>query len=211
MSDQNVSRAQDAGAQPIAWRVHYCGQWLYFDTEAACEVYCHDNNKAEPLYQSQAKEPEASGGLCTDAPHAVRVGEPARAGTLSWPALGRTSNVSELGVTAGETAPNSDCLSPAEGEDHFHEVLTSIKAELDSAEREVKELREMVERRDAQVESANAREAANEKRWQLVYDMVYQARECVRLKIVYDARPPGLFQALQDAVHAISGREVSNV
>lgn len=38
------------------------------------------------------------------APMGLRVGEPARTGRLSWPALGRTSNVSELGVTAGETA-----------------------------------------------------------------------------------------------------------
>jgi hypothetical protein len=36
----------------------------------------------------------------------LRVGEPTRIGKLSWPALGRTSNVSDLGVTAGETAPS---------------------------------------------------------------------------------------------------------
>ncbi len=39
----------------------------------------------------------------------LRVGEPTRIGRLSWPALGRTSNVSELGVTAGETALNTRC------------------------------------------------------------------------------------------------------
>ena len=37
----------------------------------------------------------------------LRVGEPTRIGRLSWPALGRTSNVSEPGVTAVETALNS--------------------------------------------------------------------------------------------------------
>ena len=49
--------------------------------------------------------------------HGLRVGEPTRIGRLSWPALGRTSNVSELGVTAGETALNTCCgplaVSPA--------------------------------------------------------------------------------------------------
>lgn len=61
--------------------------------------------------ESRAKEPEASGGLCAEASHAVRVGEPTRIGKLSWPAQGRTSNVSERGVTAGETALNSRASS----------------------------------------------------------------------------------------------------
>jgi len=47
--------------------------------------------------ESQAKEPEASGGLCADAPHAVRVGE---AGA------DQSATSEHMDVTAGETAPN---------------------------------------------------------------------------------------------------------
>lgn len=55
----------------------------------------------------------------------------------------------------------------------------------------------------AQVESAD-------KRWEAVHDMVLKAREMVRLQIDAKDRPEGLFQALQDALYAIRGREVSN-
>lgn len=49
--------------------------------------------------KSQAKEPEASGGLCTDAPHAVRVGESG---------ADQTATSEHMDVTAGETAPSPD-------------------------------------------------------------------------------------------------------
>jgi hypothetical protein len=54
--------------------------------------------------ESQAKEPEASGGLCTDASHAVRLGEASAD-------LPTTSE--HMDVTAGETAPNSPSRTPA--------------------------------------------------------------------------------------------------
>lgn len=62
--------------------------------------------------ESRAKVTEGKAAITgmaqkSPAPTGLRVGEPARTGELSWPALGRTSNVSERGVTAGETAPNS--------------------------------------------------------------------------------------------------------
>lgn len=73
---------------------------------------CERNVFAEgsrQVLESQAKATEgktASTGNATMGPasEGLRVGEPARTGRLSWPALGRTSNVSELGVTGGESA-----------------------------------------------------------------------------------------------------------
>lgn len=78
--------------------------------------------------ESRAKEPEASGGLCAKASHAVRVGEPTRIGKLSWPALGRTSNVSERGVTGGESAALNFLQGRAARSAHVahnHEVVSS--------------------------------------------------------------------------------------
>lgn len=57
--------------------------------------------------QRQGRDGWGRGSCKTiDRRHGLRVGEPTRIGRLSWPALGRTSNVSERGVTAGETAPS---------------------------------------------------------------------------------------------------------
>lgn len=55
-------------------------------------------------FESQAKEPEASGGLCANAPHAVRVGE----ASADLPA---TSEV--MDVTGGESAATSFVLDEA--------------------------------------------------------------------------------------------------
>lgn len=60
-------------------------------------------------FQAKATEGKAAStgnAMMWPAPNWLRVGEPARTGRLSWPALGRTSNASERGVTAGETALN---------------------------------------------------------------------------------------------------------
>lgn len=63
------------------------------------------------LEESQAKATRgktASTGrsMAGPASKGLRLGEPARTGKLSWPAQGRTANVSARGVTAGETAPS---------------------------------------------------------------------------------------------------------
>lgn len=68
-------------------------------------------------FESRAKATKgkaASTGMAqkSPAPLGLRVGEPARPGRLSWPAQGRTSNVSERGVAAGETALNSQLKLP---------------------------------------------------------------------------------------------------
>ncbi len=58
----------------------------------------------------------------------LRVGEPTRIGRLSWPALGRTSNVSELGVTGGESAAtyfNAGWSSPVARLAHNQEAVSS--------------------------------------------------------------------------------------
>lgn len=65
----------------------------------------------ENAYHSQAKEPEASGGLCEVAPHAVRVG--------SSVVGSRTATSERRDVTAGETAPHFH--SSAETEEEFEE------------------------------------------------------------------------------------------
>jgi hypothetical protein len=135
--------AQCVRAKPIAWRVHYCGQWLYFETEAACEIYCHSNNKAEPLYQSQAKEPEASGGLCTDASHAVRLGEASAD-------LPTTSE--HMDVTAGETAPNSPSRTPAV----TGPLNDTMPSSLNDACRRLDIAQERIQQLEGQVEDARA-------------------------------------------------------
>lgn len=60
-------------------------------------------------FQSQAKATKGKAASTGDAmmgpaSNGLRVGEPARTGGLSWPALGRTSNVSERGVTGRRDA-----------------------------------------------------------------------------------------------------------
>jgi hypothetical protein len=55
--------------------------------------------------ESQAKEPEASGGLCAVAPHAVQVG--------SSVVGSRTATSERMDVTAGETAPHFHFLPAA--------------------------------------------------------------------------------------------------
>jgi len=67
---------------------------------------CRSESNQRQVPQSRQNVPAVEG---------LRVGEPTRIGRLSWPALGRTSNVSELGVTSRERpAPNSsfDCAAP---------------------------------------------------------------------------------------------------
>ena len=103
-------------------------------------------------------------------------------------------------------ADDLERLCCAETEGKFFDLVTDNIGEIIAALREVSTLRAQVA---ADIASLNRQAQilkANDERWEQVHDMVQQARELVRLHIVYDARPPGLFQKLQDALHAIRGR-----
>ena len=61
---------------------------------------------------------------------------------------------------------------------------------------------------EARLEIAREALEENEEYWKVAHDLIENARETVRLKIVYDKRPPGLFQDLQNAVYICRGRNV---
>lgn len=88
--------------------------------------------------RSQAKATEGKAGMAgvtgpvrrSTAGTGLRVGESARTDRLSMPALGYASNVSEIGVTAGETAPILDDCSTAVRTFGPGDVLAKLETEL---------------------------------------------------------------------------------
>lgn len=111
---QALTRPDDVArftAQPVTRRAslpahdHDTGELVDEQLEAPELEGAADESQAKPDHETAAvaHEPKPPSGM-----NVPGVGEPARTGGLSWPAQGRTSNVSEMGATAGETAPQSD-------------------------------------------------------------------------------------------------------
>jgi hypothetical protein len=71
--------------------------------------------------ESQAKEPEASGGLCAVAPHEVQVG--------SSVVGSRTATSERMDVTAGETAPHFQCSAGSEAVDPVRRAFRNADAQ----------------------------------------------------------------------------------
>ena len=69
----------------------------------AVSTECRSESNQRQSHQSRQNVPAVEG---------LRVGEPTRIGRLSWPALGRTSNVSERGVTGRRDAHLIHLCSP---------------------------------------------------------------------------------------------------
>lgn len=100
---------------------------------------CSTSSARASALESQAKATRGKPGIAgadgavrqNNRREGLRVGEPTRIGMLSWPALGRTSNVSELGVTGGEGAAQN-CMSgwssPVARLAHNQEVARSNRA-----------------------------------------------------------------------------------
>jgi len=90
--------------------------------------------------KSQAKEPEASGGLCAVAPHAVRVG-------VASADLPATSE--KMDVTAGETAPHfpssADNGVAKDRVRHIVRNLASVNMTEDVAERQARRITDALE------------------------------------------------------------------
>lgn len=92
---------------------------------------------------------------------------------------------------------------------------TSLRAQLAAAEAELQVQRDsqisavnQMLAAEAQLQAATKAMEENEEYWKAAHDLIENARETVRLKIVYDKRPPGLFQDLQNALYICRGRNV---
>jgi len=51
-------KARDVAAtpsEPVAWRVRYCGQFMFFEDKPTAEFYAQEDDNAEPLYTAPAQ------------------------------------------------------------------------------------------------------------------------------------------------------------
>lgn len=109
----------------------------------------------------------------------------------------------------GELTRLRSQLAAAEAErDTLIEAYAACSRAIGRRGTEEIELADQITNLVAQLQAMRKALEENEEYWKSVHDLIESARETVRLKIVYDKRPPGLFQNLQNAVYICRGRNV---